>query len=150
MGESLTPETIVKYASAYAEYCDRGHIVIGRDGRITGRNVLDIVVSTLCQMGSNVTDLGICPTPTVALAVEKLNAAGGVVITASHNPAKYNGFKIKGDFGGPAFPETIEKVEKITEIMKFGVMTTPAFVVDGTVKSAGRVLSADDIKKFLA
>ncbi|MFZ4394613.1 MAG: thioredoxin family protein [Kiritimatiellia bacterium] len=45
---------------------------------------------------------------------------------------------------------TIEKVEKLTDIMKFGVMTTPAFVVDGQVKSAGRVLSPDDIKKFLA
>ena len=93
VGETLTPETIVKYASAYAEFCDRGHIVIGRDGRITGRNVLDIVVSTLRQMGSNVTDLGICPTPTVALAVEKLNAAGGISITASHNPMMWNGLK---------------------------------------------------------
>ena len=93
VGETLTPETIVKYASAYAEFCGRGHIVIGRDGRITGRNVLDIVVSTLCQMGSNVTDLGICPTPTVALAVEKLNAAGGISITASHNPMIWNGLK---------------------------------------------------------
>jgi phosphomannomutase len=93
VGESLIPETIVKYASAYAEYCNRGHIVIGRDGRITGKNVLDIVVSTLRQMGSQVTDLGICPTPTVALAVEKLNAAGGISITASHNPMMWNGLK---------------------------------------------------------
>ena len=93
VGESLIPETIVKYASAYAEYCNRGHIVIGRDGRITGKNVLDIVVSTLRQMGSQVTDLGICPTPTVALAVEKLNASGGISITASHNPMMWNGLK---------------------------------------------------------
>ncbi|MGD1046231.1 MAG: phosphoglucosamine mutase [Bacteroidota bacterium] len=93
VGETLTPETIVKYASAYAEFCNRGHIIVGRDGRITGKNVLDIVVSTLCQMGCSVTDLGICPTPTVALAVEKLQAAGGIAITASHNPMMWNGLK---------------------------------------------------------
>jgi phosphomannomutase len=93
VGETLTPETIVKYASAYAEFCNRGHIIIGRDGRVTGKNVLDIVVSTLRQMGCNVTDLGICPTPTVAIAVEKLDAAGGISITASHNPMMWNGLK---------------------------------------------------------
>jgi len=93
VGETLTPEIIVKYTSAYAEFCNRGNIIVGRDGRITGKNVLDIVVSTLRQMGCNVTDLGICPTPTVALAVEKLKAAGGISITASHNPMMWNGLK---------------------------------------------------------
>ena len=93
VGETLTPETIVKYTSAYAEFCNRGHIIVGRDGRITGKNILDIVISTLRQMGCNVTDLGICPTPTVALAVEKLKAAGGISITASHNPMIWNGLK---------------------------------------------------------
>ena len=99
VGETLTPETIVKYASAYAEFCNRGHIIIGRDGRITGKNVLDIVVSTLRQMGCNVTDLGICPTPTVALAIEKLKAAGGISITASHNPMMWNGLKFFSQTG---------------------------------------------------
>ena len=93
VGETLTPETVVKYASAYAEFCSRGNIIVGRDGRISGKNVLDIAVSTLRQMGCNVTDLGICPTPTVALAVEKLKAAGGISITASHNPMMWNGLK---------------------------------------------------------
>ncbi len=93
VGESLTPETIIKYTSAYAEFCKNGQIIIGRDGRITGKNILDIVVSTLLQMGCNVVDLGICPTPTVALAVEKLKAAGGISITASHNPIIWNGLK---------------------------------------------------------
>jgi phosphomannomutase len=93
VGDTLTPETIVKYASAYAEFCNRGHIIVGRDGRVTGKNVLDMVTSTLRQMGCNVTDLGICPTPTVALAVEKLKAAGGISITASHNPMMWNGLK---------------------------------------------------------
>jgi phosphomannomutase len=99
VGDSLTPETIIKYASAYAEYCKRGHIIVGRDGRITGKNVLDIVTSTLLQMGCNVTDLGICPTPTVALGVEKYKAAGGISITASHNPMMWNGLKFFASTG---------------------------------------------------
>jgi phosphomannomutase len=99
VGESLTPDVIVKYTAAYAEYCGRGGIVIGRDGRITGENILDIAVSTLLQMGCDVTDLGICPTPTVALAVEKLKFSGGISITASHNPMIWNGMKFFSSTG---------------------------------------------------
>jgi phosphomannomutase len=99
VGESLTPETIVKYASAYAEYCHRGSVIVGRDGRITGKNILNIVASTLQHMGCDVIDLGICPTPTVALAIEKLKAAGGISITASHNPMIWNGLKFFASSG---------------------------------------------------
>lgn len=99
VGESLTPETIVKYAAGFAEYCNRGTIIVGRDGRITGKAVSDIVISTLLQMGCNVVSLGICPTPTVGLAIEKLHAAGGIAITASHNPMIWNGLKFIGSSG---------------------------------------------------
>ena len=99
VGESLTPETIVKYTAGFAEYCKRGTIIVGRDGRITGKSISDIVVSTLQQMGCNVILLGICPTPTVGLAIEKLHAAGGIAITASHNPMKWNGLKFIGSSG---------------------------------------------------
>ena len=93
VGSSLTPETIVKYAAGFAEYCHRGTIVIGRDGRITGKSIGHIVSSTLLQMGCDVVAIGICPTPTVALAVEQKKAAGGISITASHNPMQWNGLK---------------------------------------------------------
>ncbi|MEW6062240.1 MAG: phosphoglucosamine mutase, partial [Bacteroidota bacterium] len=93
VGESLTPEVVVKYAAAFAEYAKFGTIIIGRDGRITGNSIASIVSSTLLQMGCNVIDLGICPTPTVSLAVERLHAAGGIAITASHNPMIWNGLK---------------------------------------------------------
>jgi phosphomannomutase len=93
VGSTLTPEVIVKYVSAFAEYCGRGRIVIGRDGRITGKSIGHIVSSTLLQMGCDVTTLGVCPTPSVALAVEKTKAAGGISITASHNPIIWNGLK---------------------------------------------------------
>jgi len=93
VGKSLTPEVIIKYVSAYAEFCKRKSIVIGRDGRITGKPISDIVISTLLQMGCDVIDLGVCPTPTVGFAVEKLKARGGISITASHNPIVWNGLK---------------------------------------------------------
>ncbi len=99
VGESLTPEVIVKYASAFAEYSKFGTIIIGRDGRITGQPISNIVSSTLLQMGCNVIDLGVCPTPTVGLAVERYKAAGGIAVTASHNPMIWNGLKFIGPAG---------------------------------------------------
>ena len=93
VGENLTPDVVVKYTAAFAEYCNRGTIVIGRDGRVTGTSIAHSVNSTLLQMGCDVVAIGICPTPTVALAVEKMNAAGGIAVTASHNPIQWNGMK---------------------------------------------------------
>ncbi len=93
VGSTLTPEVVVRYASAFAEYCKRGRIVVGRDGRITGKSIGHLVTSTLLQMGCDVNAIGVCPTPTVALAVEKTKAAGGISITASHNPMIWNGLK---------------------------------------------------------
>ncbi|MGB2868213.1 MAG: phosphoglucosamine mutase [Bacteroidota bacterium] len=93
VGTSLTPEVIVKYASAFAEYCKGGRIVLGRDGRTTGKTIAHLVSSTLLQMGCDVSAIGVCPTPTVALAVERTKAAGGIAVTASHNPMQWNGLK---------------------------------------------------------
>ncbi|MCX7985158.1 MAG: phosphoglucosamine mutase [Bacteroidetes bacterium] len=93
IGQSLTPEVIIRYVNAYARYSKKGAIVIGRDGRITGHSIAQIVAGTLRQAGSDVIDLGICPTPTVALAVKHLKSAGGISITASHNPMVWNGLK---------------------------------------------------------
>lgn len=93
IGETLTPQTVVKYAAAFADYCNRGTIVIGRDGRVTGKSIGHIVSSTLLQMGCDVVALGVCPTPSIALAVMTKKAAGGISITASHNPMQWNGLK---------------------------------------------------------
>jgi phosphomannomutase len=99
VGPDLTPEVVVKYGSAFAEYVNRGPIVIGRDGRTTGKGIAHILSSTLLAMGSDVIALGVCPTPTVQLGVERLHAAGGVSVTASHNPAEWNGLKFVGPTG---------------------------------------------------
>lgn len=99
VGDSLTPEVVMKYASAFAEYCGRGTIVVGRDGRITGDQIAASTIGALRAMGSDVVDIGIVPTPTVQIAVEKLKAAGGISITASHNPIEWNGLKFLSKTG---------------------------------------------------
>ena len=98
-GLSLTPDVLVKYASAFAQYVNRGKVVIGGDGRITGKIVGNIVSSTLLSMGCDVVALGISPTPTVQIAVEQLHSAGGISMTASHNPMAWNGLKFIGPTG---------------------------------------------------
>ncbi|MEX2115610.1 MAG: phosphoglucosamine mutase, partial [Bacteroidota bacterium] len=99
VGSTLTPEVVVRYVSAFAEYCNRGHIMIGRDGRITGKPITHLVSSTLVSMGCDVIGLGICPTPTIQLAVEQTGAAGGIAVTASHNPIVWNGLKFLASSG---------------------------------------------------
>ena len=104
IGSSLTPEAIVTYAGAFGEYCRkagsaRPTVVIGRDGRITGGVVTNIAASALAAKGIDVLDIGICPTPTVQLAVEKTHAAGGIAVTASHNPIEWNGLKFMASTG---------------------------------------------------
>ncbi len=104
VGETLTPEVVVKYSAAFAEYCKRINptkpaVVIGRDGRITGKIIANIASSTLLAAGVDVVALGVVPTPTVALATEKLGATGGISFTASHNPMPWNGLKFFASTG---------------------------------------------------
>jgi len=98
IGETLTPEITVQYAAAFGEYCRRRSggkpsVVVGWDGRVTGSMITNLACSTLAATGADVRLLGICPTPTVQLAVEKEHASGGISITASHNPVEWNGMK---------------------------------------------------------
>ena len=93
VNESLTPEIINKYVTGFASYIKFGTIVIGRDGRESGKNISNIIAEELINTGCNVIDLGIVPTPTVQIAVEQLKASGGISITASHNPSEWNGMK---------------------------------------------------------
>ena len=80
IGDGLDPNTLVKYTSAYADFCGKGKIVIGSDGRISGNMVKNIVIGTLLAKGNDVIDIGICPTPTVLYNVQKLGAVGGIII----------------------------------------------------------------------
>lgn len=103
-GENLTPLDLVKYTAAFAAFLaetNNSKIVVGRDGRMSGKMVSDICVSTLVACGFHVIDLGITTTPTVEIAVKNEKAAGGIILTASHNPKEWNALKLlnaEGEF----------------------------------------------------
>ncbi|MGB3075617.1 MAG: phosphoglucosamine mutase [Chitinophagales bacterium] len=104
-GDNLTPEDIVKFTAAFGAWLQKGSksnkVVIGRDARTSGEMVSAFVTSTLKAMGINVIDLGLSTTPTVEIAVVEEKAAGGIIITASHNPVEWNALKLlnsKGEF----------------------------------------------------
>ncbi len=101
-GENLSPVDIVKFTAAYGSIIAKGddpRIIVGRDGRISGAMVRDLVVSTLTALGIDVIDLGLSTTPTVELAVKMENAAGGIILTASHNPKEWNALKLLNSEG---------------------------------------------------
>ncbi len=102
-GENLTPLDIVRFAAAYgswlAEKTSNRTIVIGRDGRISGPMVQNLVVNTLLGLGFNIVDIGLSTTPTVEIAVPMEKAAGGIIITASHNPREWNALKLLNHLG---------------------------------------------------
>ncbi|MDD4848673.1 MAG: phosphoglucosamine mutase [Bacteroidales bacterium] len=106
-GENLTPLDMVKFVSAYAKFIQNQRkkekitIVIGRDARISGQLVSNIVCGTLQAMGADVIDLGLSTTPTTEMSVTKMKADGGIILTASHNPMQWNALKLlnyKGEF----------------------------------------------------
>lgn len=99
LGQGLTAEAAVAFACAMGTYTKGGKIVLSRDGRPSGQMLRHAVVAGLLDAGCEVHDLGVAPTPTVGLAVRRLQAAGGIQITASHNPAPWNGLKLFGSDG---------------------------------------------------
>jgi len=116
VGESLTPEIILKFSSAFGMLCKSGKVVLGRDTRVSGEMVRSAAISGLLSTGCEVIDLGVCATPTVEIAVEGLKAGGGIIITASHNPIEWNALKFVGPDGiflnerdGKKLTELIEK-----------------------------------------
>ena len=132
-GEALTPIDIVKFTAAYGIWATQKSknkkIVIGRDARISGEMVSHLVTGTLLGLGIDVIDLGLSTTPTVEIAVPLENAAGGIILTASHNPKQWNALKLldeKGEFiddaAGKLVLEMAEKADfsfaDVTELGK--------------------------------
>jgi len=106
-GENLTPIDVVKYAAAYGVWVqnqrkkENYHVIVGRDARISGEMMQQLVMNTLVGMGIHVVDLGLSTTPTVEMAVAMEHADGGIILTASHNPIQWNALKLlnnKGEF----------------------------------------------------
>jgi phosphomannomutase len=98
VGSELTPEVALRFAAEFGTGVG-GRVAVGRDGRPSGRSLLHAVVAGLTGVGCDAIDLGIVPTPTCGLLVRELACAGGVQITASHNPSPYNGLKLFGPDG---------------------------------------------------
>jgi phosphomannomutase len=103
-GDGLSPIDIVTFAAAYGSWLRGTHptsnqIVLGRDARISGSMVSSLVANTLIGLGWDVLDIGLSTTPTVELAVPWTKSAGGIIITASHNPAQWNALKLLNDAG---------------------------------------------------
>lgn len=158
-GDTLNPLDIVKFTSAYATFIPRkaGKIVVGRDGRISGPMVRDVVCGTLVGMGFDVIDIGYASTPTTELAVRMSGADGGVIITASHNPRQWNALKLlnsEGEFltafDGQCVLEIAEKEDfNYTEVDKLGHVTVDNSFDDRHIQSVVdlRLVDVEAIRK---
>ncbi len=147
--EALTPLDALKYASAYGTLilrqntkAKRTSIVIGRDARISGEMISNIVSSTLIGLGINVIDLGLSTTPTVEMAVTELKAQGGIILTASHNPKQWNALKLlnnKGEFISEELGKEILKLAELddyhyAEVDKLGKYSTNPNFLDTHIR----------------
>jgi phosphomannomutase len=139
-GTSLTPVDIIKFTAAFGSIIQQQHkdkftttkIVIGRDGRISGKMVRDLVCNTLMALGIDVIDLGLSTTPTVEIAVKMEKADGGIILTASHNPKEWNALKlldhegefISADLGATVLEKAASESFFFASVEKTGVITT--------------------------
>jgi phosphomannomutase len=103
VGEALTPDVILRFAGAHGSLLGPGPVVTGRDSRPSGAWVLRAAQAALLATGHDVCDVGIAPTPTILFSIRRLEAAGGLAVTASHNPAPWNALKLFGP-GGTFLP----------------------------------------------
>ena len=124
-GEGLNPLDIVKFTSAYATLIRRtstvksNKIVVGRDARISGEMVKNVVCGTLMGMGFDVVNIGLASTPTTELAVTMAGACGGIILTASHNPKQWNALKLLNEHGEFVNAAEGEEVLRIAEAEAF-------------------------------
>lgn len=124
-GEGLNPLDIVKFTSAYATLIRRtstvksNKIVVGRDARISGEMVKNVVCGTLMGMGFDVVNIGLASTPTTELAVTMAGACGGIILTASHNPKQWNALKLLNEHGEFLNVAEGEEVLRIAEAEAF-------------------------------
>lgn len=144
-GTDLTPQNLSKFTAAYGTWLKGGTVVVGRDSRVTGKICEDIVAATLASVGCDVIKVGIVPTPTVAMGVLKHKAAGGIVISASHNPAEWNALKLlneKSEF------LDANQGNDVIEIAESGEFSYQPYDKIGTITEDSEILD-DHIQKIL-
>ena len=140
-GEGLNPLDIVKFTSAYATLSRKtttvksNKIVVGRDARISGEMVKNVVCGTLMGMGFDVVDIGLASTPTTEVAVTMEDACGGIILTASHNPRQWNALKLlneKGEFLNAAEGQEVLRIAAAEEFDYADVVTLGKYRLDET------------------
>ena len=156
VGDSLTTELVLSFAKRFGVFSKRRKVVVGRDSRTTGEMLLNAVSAGLMSVGADVVDLGICPTPTILLAVENLNAGGGIAITASHNPQEWNALKLinnSGTFLTPAQSQDFWNIQedelKDLDWAHIGSSSQYVCAIDDHIKAIMKlpIIAADKIKK---
>ncbi|HZY90309.1 MAG TPA: phosphoglucosamine mutase, partial [Gemmataceae bacterium] len=155
VGQGLSPGAALAFASALAAHTGGGKIVVSRDGRPSGAMLRHAVLAGLTAAGCEAHDLGVAPTPTVGLAVRAINASGGVQITASHNPAPWNGLKL---FGPDGRVLSASEGAKIKRLFEAGAARAAAWNELGTVQDyrkaedahRDRVLQLIDVPRIRA
>jgi len=148
VGDSLTPAVAARYARAFAATLPPGAVVVGRDGREHGPMLVAAVVEELRAAGRDVLDCGIAPTPTVGIVVREHRAAGGIQVTASHNPPRYNGMKLFSAAGrvltGAAGTAVRESFEAEPRAAEPAATRGEVITVDGTALHVALVLATVD------
>ncbi|MEZ5025197.1 MAG: hypothetical protein R2739_01340 [Chitinophagales bacterium] len=140
IAQEFTTDNVARVAKATALWVnsiqENPSITIGHDCRFAGALFVETAIKVLCNEGVKVyAHKGICSTPMISLGCVKLNTTAGVVITASHNPPSYNGFKLKSNYGGPTTPNDIAKVEAlIPEKMEIPSTTLAQLIENGQLE----------------
>lgn len=155
IGQGLTPELAARFAAALGSRTGGRRMVISRDGRPSGGMLRHAVLAGLVSAGCEVLDIGIAPTPTCGLAVRHLNAAGAVQITASHNPAEWNGLKL---FGADGAVLSAAEGREIKQLFEVGPIHRAGWNALGRVEDRGqagdwhveRVLQLVDVARIQA
>ncbi len=159
-GDNLTPVDVVKFTAAYVKMMQDNAgkkdivLVVGRDARISGKMIENIVVSTVSGMGANVINTGLSTTPTVEMTVIDKNADGGIIITASHNPKQWNALKLLNGNGEFISASEGEKVLKIADDSDFSFAEVTALgkidLDTGTIdRHIEKILQLDLVDKNL-
>lgn len=155
VSDTLTPEVIVDYVQAFASERAGETIVLGGDTRLSRPWIQRIVEGVLIDAGCHVVSIGICPTPTVGFTVRRLGAAGGIAITASHNPANWNALKFFSNRGIFLNPAEFAKLKKRLDARKFvhkpfdeiGCVEEDPKAIDHHLRAVIKALKIPTIKK---
>lgn len=162
-GDNLTPVDTVKFAAAYGTWLknesgkETPKVVVGRDARISGKMIQELVMNTLVGLGVEVVDIGLSTTPTVEVAVPLENADGGIILTASHNPKQWNALKLlnaKGEFlDGEAGAKVLDIADnnnfQFSEVEELGKISTIEDYIDRHIEEVLK-LELVDVEKVKA